>query len=74
MQFILLDDLDSGSIIGLSVVGLFVCFVVLFLIIQGGTRANTLVRLAKIQAMLLREIARKQGVEEETIKKIESTE
>lgn len=64
-------DMDSGEAFFIGAIIIFIWLVIVFNIIRSATRSNAIKDNLNIQTDLLKEIARKQGVDEETINSIE---
>ncbi|HEY2720822.1 MAG TPA: hypothetical protein VGI82_03800 [Chitinophagaceae bacterium] len=69
MKFYLLQ-IDESTLPFLYIIGFFVWLIILFQIIRSATKAKAIVGLMKVQADLLKEIALKNGVEQERIEEI----
>ena len=62
--------MDSGELLGYSVLGLVIWSVILSAIISGATKSNKLLNHAKAQTLLLAELANKTGSDPERVKAI----
>ena len=60
-------ELDSTTIILLSIVSLGITFGIMYVIIQGATKSRMILKLQRMQVELLTEIALKNGVEAKRI-------
>ena len=66
----MLLEIDAGSVVAISLLTLLAWAFVLYYIIAGASRSQNIVRMQRMQVKILKEIALKNGVDEQKINDI----